>query len=1006
MSQTSEIEHPVSQVQEKDEATTQEVPSQGSTRLRLPFRVGRFRISIAFAVFLVINLILLSAYLWSSGGQTTRVRVEVRGNDFTAYVDGQLHARAELDAPAQGGLALTLQDTNNLPSLPSPRGIDYVRVTDLASGEVLFEDDFSSGYGPAWTDVSGAFSSEDGVLGIQGEGALVLTDRSWDNYAVDIEYKNIRGASILLRAQDRRTGVAYSLRPFRHYDNAFALLDEGQVMEHVPGALIEPGEGELIKSLVAMTLKAYPLTLLLLSLGFIAVAGLQFASVFSLLFRLIRARLPAAVFSLPSRLFRLTAAVFSLPFRLIRARLPAARFSLPFRLSRLPAALPWLAAGALAGGAFGVTLFLIYSYASQMPHVQDSVSYIFQAKILASGQLAAPPPPAIEAFNFEHPPFVVLSDGKWASVYPFGHPLALAVGLRLGAIWLIPPLLGAASVLIIFAIGKKVFNTRVGLLAALLLAASPFFYMTASNFMSHNTFVFYLLSSLLFLTMSDKRPILYSVLAGLFFGLAFNTRPLESLALILPFGFLLLSRLFPRERWRTGLRQVGGFMAGGLVMLVAFLLYNYGTTGDPFTSGFSAGGFGGNLGFGGEHSVNLGIRNAQVQMAFLLLVLNGWPQYIGLMFVLLPFVLGTRHRWDWFLLTCVVLVIAAYVFFIGHGIMYGPRYWYAATPFLILLAAHGADRAAVLLADAAAFVRRALFGGVGRPPVWAGVLVVYALIAALVGGGVYGWLLGNDVSWQADFVPNQATGLEGFNGVDDRLVKLVNDADLDNALVLVEGDCPNWQCYGSVFWLNSPALDGDVVFARDLEEYRAELLQAFPDRAVYAAKYNSLSLLPYGTTPSLSGMGEAEELPLAPIAREIALPTPTLMPIPPPRPTPNPVEAAQRDEERRRDLATIAEALQQYYDQRGAYPLAEGLQSFCRYRDLDAGCQLAEVLNPLPQDPSDGGTYWYLSDGTTFTLFAPMEGAAEPSQCPDPLPGPLISVEDIYCVQGSPEETS
>ena len=947
----SETEHPVSRVQGTAAATTRE----GSRRLRLPFRVRRFRISIAFAVFLIINLVLFSAYLWSRGGQTTHVRVEARGNEFTAYVDGQLHAQAQLDAPIQGGLALALQDTQNLPSLPNPRGIDYVRVTDLASGEVLFEDDFSSGYGPAWTDVSGAFSSEDGVLGIQGDGTLVLTDRSWDNYAVDVEYKNIQGASILLRAKDSGTGVAYSLRPFRHYDNGLALLDQGQVMDFAAGALIKPKGGELIKSLVAMTLKAYPLTMLLLLFGFIAVAGLQFAGV----------------------------------------------FRLPFRLPRLPSALPWLAAGALAGGAFGVTLFLIYSYASHMPHVQDSVSYIFQAKLLASGQLAAPPPPVVEAFTFEHPPFIALSDGKWASVYPFGHPLALAVGLRLGAIWLIPPLLGAASILIIFTIGQKIFSTRVGLLAALLLAASPFFYMTASNFMSHNTVVFYLLSSLLFLTMSDKRPVLYSVLAGLFFGLAFNTRPLESLVLILPFGLVLLSRLLPRDRWRTGVQQVGAFNAGGLVMLVAYLLYNYGTTGDPFTNGFSAGGFGGNLGFGGEHSVNLGIRNVQVQMAFLLLFLNGWPQYIGLMFVLLPFVLGTRHRWDWFLLTCALLVIAAYVFFIGHGIMHGPRYWYAATPFLILLAAHGADRAAVLLADAAGFLRRALFG-VGRPPVWAGVLVVYSLIAALVGGGVYGWLLGNHVSWQADFVPNQATSLQDFNGVDDRLVQLVDDADLDNALVLVEGNCPNWQCYGSVFWLNSPTLDGDVVFVRDREEYRAEILQAYPDRAVYTATYNSLSLVPFGTIPSLSGIGGAQDLQSAPIAREIALPTPTLSPTPLSPPTASPAEAIQRDEQRRRDLARIAAALQRYYDRRGAYPLAAGLQSFCRYRDLDAGCNVAEVLDPLPQDPSDGGTYWYQSDGTTFTLFAPMEGVAGPSQCPDPLPGPLTAVNQLYCVQGEP----
>jgi hypothetical protein len=72
--------------------------------------------------------------------------------------------------------------------------------------------------------------------------------------------------------------------------------------------------------------------------------------------------------------------------------------------------------------------------------------------------------------------------------------------------------------------------------------------------------------------------------------------------------------------------------------------------------------------------------------------------------------------------------------------------------------------------------------------------------------------------------------------------------------VLVE-DCDvgrHWYCYGSVAWLNSPTLDGDVVFARDVPGRREELLQAFPDRQVYLANYMSSSLVRYepATTPS------------------------------------------------------------------------------------------------------------------------------------------------------------
>ncbi len=234
--------------------------------------------TIGFAIFLVVNLVLLAGYLWSCGGQTVHVRVEADGDQFTAYIDGKLHAEGEFDAPNQGGLILILADTHNLPSLPEPRGIDSVRVTDLDTDEVLFEDDFSSGYGPEW-QASGAFSGKNGVLGVRGRGALALLDVPWRDYAVDVKYKNIEASTIILRAQDSRTDVTYSFRPFRHLDNGLTLLEEGQVVSHAPGRRIELSKSETIKSLVAMTLNPYPFVLLMMALGFVAVVGLLFTGV-------------------------------------------------------------------------------------------------------------------------------------------------------------------------------------------------------------------------------------------------------------------------------------------------------------------------------------------------------------------------------------------------------------------------------------------------------------------------------------------------------------------------------------------------------------------------------------------------------------------------------------------------------------------------------------------------------------------------------------------------------
>ena len=639
------------------------------------FRVGGSHVGIALALFFAVNLLLVAGYFWSRGGQTTHLRVEARGDEFVAYVDGRLALRASFDAPLEGGLVLTLEDTNNIPSMPKPRGIDSVRVTDLASGEVLFQDDFSSGLGSPWTVVSGVFSDDDGVLGVEGNGTLTLNDRAWRDYAVEAKYKNITAGEIMVRARSSEAGVSYRFRTFWYPNHEFALIEQGDAVAVSAGGRLELGRGETIRSLVAMVLSPYPVVLLVLAFALAAVVALQFART---------------------------------------SRLPVGAF-------RVHPGLPWFVAGALALGALALTLFISFSYVLRLPHVPDEVSYIFQAKILASGRLAAPLPPVPEAFDFFYEPFMVLSDGRWASIYPFGHPLMLAIGVKLGAIWLIPPLVGAASVALLFVIGRKVYNVRVGLLAALLVATSPFFLMTATNFMSHNTAAFYLLVSLAFLAFIDRRPVLFGVLAGLFFGLAFNTRPFTATALIPPFGLFLLSLLLQRNGRRLGVKQVGGFIAGGVVMLGAYWLYNYGTIGDAFSNGYQANdpNLGEVVGFGGRHTVNLGIQNEQTQMAFLALVLNGWPQYIGLMFVLLPFILGTRHRWDWFLLACAVAVIAAHTLFGGFVIMHGPRYWYEAAPLLMLLTARGADRAAELLASAASLVRGRLFGASPRPQ-WAG----------------------------------------------------------------------------------------------------------------------------------------------------------------------------------------------------------------------------------------------------------------------------------------------
>ncbi len=194
------------------------------------------------------------------------------------------------------------------------------------------------------------------------------------------------------------------------------------------------------------------------------------------------------------------------------------------------------------------------------------------------------------------------------------------------------------------------------------------------------------------------------------------------------------------------------------------------------------------VGFGAKNSVARGMLNEQAQLSSLLIVLNGWPLFIGLGLVLLPFMLGSRSRWDFFLLLAAVFAMGVWTAFEASGLMYGPRYWYEAVPFLMLLAARGLTLLQDRVAHWAHLIgRRAGFGG--SPVATSGVLT-YGLLLVLLGISVHGWMLGKHFDTPPnDYAPRTISELKGFNGANDRLLRQIDDMDLHNALILVKS-CP------------------------------------------------------------------------------------------------------------------------------------------------------------------------------------------------------------------------
>lgn len=761
----------------------------------------------------MVNLALAGLYVWGQGGQTTLVEVRNDGGAFRALTDGKQvvpgggdpRAAAVLDVPESGTIILVVSPA--APVLPGPSGIDSIVVTG-PNREPLFRDDFDTLDPDTWEVLAGSFEVVDGVLvglATETENSLLLRRPGWSNYNVAVTYRNSRAGVIGVNVTGEGR-LFYHFDLLRDFPSFFNVTNNGEERPGAQGSLMRTDHTGPVRSAANMLTRGYPHLLAALGAGTLLVLVVSGAG-----------------------------------------RATGLRDGVVATLRRLElTGVPWayLAVGTLAVAAFGMTYYLNATYYTFLPHVPDEVSYLFQANLLADFKVLGDVPPVREAFYYYFPTVLYENGDRWASFYPFGHPLMLAIGVFFGVVDLVPSLVGAACVVLTFVIGRRLFDAWTGLVAAALFVASPFFLMQASSYMSHNTATLYLLLAFFFILRRD-RPIFYGALAGLFFGLAFNTRALTVVALVPVYGAFMLSYVvLKQEDIRTWLRHTAPFVACVILMAGAMLLYNQAITGDAFTSPYTGtqGSESQLFGFRDGHYLDIGLRNLQAQLMALVMVLNAWPAWAALALLLTPFVLGSRNPRDYFLAAGILCPILLYIGYRYSGIYEGPRYWYETMPFIVLLSARGAAIASERLTFAAAWLRDRIGRG-PLPSYGAGWVVVYGAIAVLTVYGSGGWAFGWTNQSEAPLIPHEAAAIEGLFGVDNRLDRLADEMDLENALVLVRpcGFFNSPACYGSVFLRNLPSFDGPVVWARYDERLNAETIAAFPGRTVYVATWDPVA---------------------------------------------------------------------------------------------------------------------------------------------------------------------
>jgi outer membrane protein assembly factor BamB len=103
------------------------------------------------------------------------------------------------------------------------------------------------------------------------------------------------------------------------------------------------------------------------------------------------------------------------------------------------------------------------------------------------------------------------------------------------------PVFGTLSLIVVFYLGKELFNRHVGFISALVLGTFATFYSFATHAMTDMPLVFFSLASIYFLLLSEKNKNSnrYPALSGLFFGLAFMTKQVQALLIpVIAFAYL------------------------------------------------------------------------------------------------------------------------------------------------------------------------------------------------------------------------------------------------------------------------------------------------------------------------------------------------------------------------------------------------------------------------------------------------------------------------------------
>ncbi len=474
----------------------------------------------------------------------------------------------------------------------------------------------------------------------------------------------------------------------------------------------------------------------------------------------------------------------------------------------------------LSGIATGYISLSIYE---GIPHIEDEIAYIWEAKAIAGGHFILESPPCPECFQV---PFVIDYRGNRFGKYPLGWPVLLSFGVRFGIRNWIPPILSVLIIWFVYRLSRKLTAPGPSIITVILVATSPFYLMNVSSLLAHG---WCLLLTVIFIIgwfdtfhPTNKIPVqLSTCVSGLSLGVLALTRPMTALGVGLPF---MIHGLFTLIRGPAKKRR-GVFWIGILSISIASLhfLWRYACTGDPLINPYTLWWPYDKVGFGqgiGLQEGGFTLRDSWVNTKFSLWVgqhdLFGWP-YLSGMF-LIPGILSMTHQpKTWPIIGIPFGIIFVYSFYWIGSWLLGPRYYFESIFSLAFISAIGMKWFIGEFIDSGNGKKRGGLSIAGR------VITKGVIITLMVGNLLF-------------YLPIRLGGMHGYYGFSKaQLMPFLSPAveNFTPALIIVH-KINSWKEYGALLELSDPYYSTPLVFSLSLgDENDQKAILYFPQRSIW-----------------------------------------------------------------------------------------------------------------------------------------------------------------------------